>query len=148
MGSGGLLLPTVVMLLLNVLSAVMVALVKVAMAGGLDPLVLVTLQQLAAAIFLGPIAHFTEGKSRPKMTLEIFAYLFVSAALGAAMRQYMVFVGLRYTTATFVSAFSNIAPVLTFVLAVATRSESLHLRATTGAAKLALVEKEASIRPR
>ncbi|VAI69823.1 unnamed protein product [Triticum turgidum subsp. durum] len=137
MGSGGLLLPTVVMLALNVLSAVMVALVKVAMAGGLDPLVLVTLQQLAAAIFLGPIAHFTEGKSRPKMTLEIFAYLFVSAALGAAMRQYMVFVGLRYTTATFVSAFSNIAPVLTFVLAVATRAESLHLRSATGAAKLA-----------
>lgn len=49
----------------------------------------------------------------------------------------MVFVGLRYTTATFVSAFSNIAPVLTFVLAVATRSESLNLRAATGAAKLA-----------
>ncbi|XBI75662.1 hypothetical protein VPH35_069014 [Triticum aestivum] len=137
MGSGRLLLPTVVMLALNVMSAVMVALVKVAMAGGLDPLVLVTLQQLAAAIFLCPIAHFIEGKSRPKMTLQIFAYLFVSAALGAAMRQYMVFVGLRYTTATFVSAFSNIAPVLTFVLAVATRSESLHLRAATGAAKLA-----------
>lgn len=61
MGSGGLLLPTVVMLALNVMSAVMVALVKVAMAGGLDPLVLVTLQQLAAAIFLGPIAHLREG---------------------------------------------------------------------------------------
>ncbi|KAM3293899.1 hypothetical protein ACQJBY_037049 [Aegilops geniculata] len=137
MGSGGLLLPTVVMVVLNVLSAVMVALVKVAMAGDLDPLVLVTLQQLTAAIFLGPIAHFREGKSRPKMTLEIFAYIFISAALGAAMRQYMVFVGLRYTTATFVSAFSNIAPVLTFVLAVATRSESLHLRTATGAAKLA-----------
>ncbi|KAI4973799.1 WAT1-related protein At3g30340-like [Hordeum vulgare subsp. vulgare] len=135
--SGGLWLPTAVMLALNVVSAVMVALVKVAMAGGLDPVVLVTLQQLTAAIFLGPIAHFREGKSRPKMTLEIFAYLFASAALGAALRQYMVFVGLRYTTAAFVTAFSNIAPVLTFVLAVATGSESLNLRAATGAAKLA-----------
>jgi len=39
----------------------------------------------------------------------------------AALRQYMIFVALRYTTATFVTAFSNIAPVLTFLLAVATR---------------------------
>jgi len=42
-------------------------------------------------------------------------------ACRAALRQYMIFVALRYTTATFVTAFSNIAPVLTFLLAVATR---------------------------
>ncbi|KAL5651277.1 hypothetical protein ACJX0J_036735, partial [Zea mays] len=75
-------------------------------------------------------------KSRPKLTLEIFAYIFVSAALGAALRQYMIFVALRYTTATFVTAFSNIAPVLTFLLAVATRSEALDLKSRTGLAKL------------
>lgn len=135
-GGGGF-WPVVVMVFLNVIAAVMVSLVKVAMNGGLDPLVLVTLQQLTAACFLGPIAYFREGKARPKMTLEIFAYLFASAALGAALRQYMIFVALRYTTATFVTAFSNVAPVLTFLLAAATRSESLNLRSSTGAAKLA-----------
>jgi drug/metabolite transporter (DMT)-like permease len=36
----------------------------------------------------------------------------------------MIFIGLRYTTATFVTAFSNIAPVLTFLLAVATRQST------------------------
>uniref|UniRef100_A0ACD6A928 Uncharacterized protein n=1 Tax=Avena sativa TaxID=4498 RepID=A0ACD6A928_AVESA len=137
MGSGGGFLPVVVMVALNVVAAVMVTLVKVAMDRGLDPLVLVTLQQLTAALFLGPIALLREGKSRPKMTLEIFAYLLASAALGAALRQYMIFVALRYTTATFVTAFSNVAPVLTFLLAAATRSETLHLRTGTGAAKLA-----------
>jgi hypothetical protein len=81
MGGGGY-LPVVVMVALNVVAAVMVSLVKVAMNGGLDPLVLVTLQQLTAALFLGPIAFFRESKSRPKMTMEIFAYLFASAALG------------------------------------------------------------------
>ncbi|KAF0911691.1 hypothetical protein E2562_011691 [Oryza meyeriana var. granulata] len=129
-------LPVVAMLALNVVAAVLVSLVKVAMDGGLNPLVLVTLQQLTAAMFLGPIAYFKERKSRPKLTLEIFAYLFVSAALGAALRQYMIFVALRYTTATFVTAFSNIAPVLTFLLAIVTRSESLDLRTKTGIAKL------------
>uniref|UniRef100_A0ACD5Y0P1 Uncharacterized protein n=1 Tax=Avena sativa TaxID=4498 RepID=A0ACD5Y0P1_AVESA len=137
MGSGGGFLPVVVMVALNVVAAVMVTLVKVAMDRGLDPLVLVTLQQLTAALFLGPIALLREGKSRPRMTLEIFAYLLASAALGAALRQYMIFVALRYTTATFVTAFSNVAPVLTFLLAAATRSETLHLRTGTGAAKLA-----------
>ncbi|CAM0912484.1 unnamed protein product [Alopecurus aequalis] len=136
LGAGGGVLPVVVMVALNAVAAVMVSLVKVAMTGGLDPLVLVTLQQLTAALFLGPIAAFREGKSRPKMTLKIFTYLFFSAALGAALRQYMIFVALRYTTATFVTAFSNVAPVLTFLLAVATRSETLNLRTGTGAAKL------------
>jgi hypothetical protein len=48
----------------------------------------------------------------------------------------MIFVALRYTTATFVTAFSNVSPVLTFLLAVATRSETLNLRTGTGGAKL------------
>ncbi|CAN6209021.1 unnamed protein product [Urochloa humidicola] len=130
-------LPVAVMLCLNVVAAVMVSLVKVAMSGGMNPLVIVTLQQLTASVFLAPIAFFKERKSRPKLTLEIFAYIFVSAALGAALRQYMIFVALRYTTATFVTAFSNIAPVLTFLLAVATRSEALNLKRRTGMAKLA-----------
>ncbi|KAJ1257555.1 hypothetical protein BS78_10G005000 [Paspalum vaginatum] len=129
-------LPVAIMLCLNVVAAVMVSLVKVAMDGGMDPLVIVTLQQLTASIFLAPIAFFKERKSRPKLTLEIFAYIFVSAALGAALRQYMIFVALRYTTATFVTAFSNVAPVLTFLLAVATRSEALNLKSKPGMAKL------------
>lgn len=53
-------LPVIAMLALNVVAAVLVSLVKVAMDGGLNPLVLVTLQQLTAAIFLGPIAYFKE----------------------------------------------------------------------------------------
>lgn len=53
-------LPVAVMLALNVVAAVLVSLVKVAMDGGLNPLVLVTLQQLTASMFLGPIAYFRE----------------------------------------------------------------------------------------
>ncbi|KAK3128178.1 hypothetical protein QOZ80_6BG0457960 [Eleusine coracana subsp. coracana] len=53
-------LPVVVMLFLNAVAAVMVSLVKVAMDGGMNPLVLVTLQQLTASIFLTPIAYFKE----------------------------------------------------------------------------------------
>jgi hypothetical protein len=48
------------MLFLNVAAAVAVSLVKVAMDGGMNPLVLITLQQLTATIFLAPIAYFKE----------------------------------------------------------------------------------------
>jgi hypothetical protein len=58
-------LPVAVMLFLNVVSAVMVSLVKVAMDGGMNPLVLVTLQQLTASIFLTPIAYFKERCDSP-----------------------------------------------------------------------------------
>jgi len=53
-------LPVAVMFCLNVVAAVMVSLVKVAMNGGMNPLVIVTLQQLTAAVFLAPIAFFKE----------------------------------------------------------------------------------------
>jgi len=53
-------LPVAVMLGLNVVAAVMVSLVKVAMDGGMNPLVIVTLQQLTASVFLAPIAFFKE----------------------------------------------------------------------------------------
>ena len=57
---GGGCLPVAVMLCLNVAAAVMVSLVKVAMDGGMNPLVIVTVQQLTASVFLAPIAFFKE----------------------------------------------------------------------------------------
>ena len=57
---GGGCLPVAVMLCLNVAAAVMVSLVKMAMDGGMNPLVIVTLQQLTASVFLAPIAFFKE----------------------------------------------------------------------------------------
>lgn len=70
---GGGLLPVAVMLCLNVVAAVMVSLVKVAMDGGMDPLVIVTLQQLTAAVFLAPIAFF---KERYRNFLFTFSFSF------------------------------------------------------------------------
>jgi hypothetical protein len=60
MGLLGECLPVAVMLFLNLVAAVMVLLVKVAMDDGMNPLVLVTLQQLTASIFLAPIAYCKE----------------------------------------------------------------------------------------
>ncbi|TKW19224.1 hypothetical protein SEVIR_4G006400v4 [Setaria viridis] len=128
--------PVIAMLVFDLISAVTTALIKKALQEGLDRLVLITLRQLVATVFLAPIAYFKERSTRPKLTLEILVYLFFSAAFGAALSQYTFFYGLQYTTATFAITFTNMAPVLTFLIAVLLRVESLNIRNKAGAAKI------------
>lgn len=52
--------PVIAMLFFDLISAVTTALLKKALAEGLDRLVLITLRQLVATIFLAPIAYFKE----------------------------------------------------------------------------------------
>ncbi|KAG2608897.1 WAT1-related protein At3g30340-like [Panicum virgatum] len=128
--------PVIAMLFFDLISAVTTALIKKALQEGLDRLVLITLRQLVATVFLAPIAYFKERSTRPKLTLEILVYLFFSAAFGAALSQYTFFYGLQYTTATFAITFTNMAPVLTFLIAVLLRVESLNMKNKAGAAKI------------
>lgn len=44
-----------------------------------------------------------------------------SSPFSAALSQYTFFYGLQYTTATFAITFTNLAPVLTFLIAVLLR---------------------------
>ncbi|CAM0944020.1 unnamed protein product [Alopecurus aequalis] len=129
--------PVMGMLAFDLISAVMTALVKKALEQGLDRLVLVTLRQLVATVFLAPIAYYKERSTRPKLTLEILAYLFFSAVFGAALSQYTFFYGLQYTTATFAITFINLSPVLTFLIAVVLRMEPLKVKSAAGATKIA-----------
>nr|XP_045083759.1 WAT1-related protein At4g01440 isoform X2 [Aegilops tauschii subsp. strangulata] len=123
------------MLAFDLISAVMTALVKKALEQGLNRLVLVTLRQLVATIFSAPIAFFKERSTRPKLTLEVLAYLFFSTVFGAALSQY-TFYGRQYTTATFTITFINLSPVLTFLIAVVMRMEPLKVNSMAGAAKI------------
>ncbi|CAD6248522.1 unnamed protein product [Miscanthus lutarioriparius] len=128
--------PLMAMLVFNLISAVLTALVKKALEQGLNALVLITLRQLVATLFLAPIAYFKERNTRPKFTLEIFVYHFFSAALGASLSHYSFFYGLKFTTATFAITFANVAPVLTFLIAIALRVESLNMKSKAGCAKI------------
>ncbi|TVU33722.1 hypothetical protein EJB05_25555, partial [Eragrostis curvula] len=128
--------PVMVMLVFNLISAVMIALVKKALQEGLNTLVLITLRQLVATVFLAPIAFFKERNTRPKLTVEIFVYHFFSALLGAGLSQYTFFYGLKFTTATFAITFANMAPVITFLIAIVLRLESLNMKSKAGASKI------------
>ncbi|XP_051223259.1 WAT1-related protein At3g30340-like isoform X1 [Lolium perenne] len=132
-----LLMPVAAMLAFDTLFALMTVLVKKALDGGLNPVVLIALRQFVAAVFLAPIAYFRERNARPKFTKEIFAYLFMSALLGALFAQYLFFLGLSYTTATLAAAVSNMTPVFTFLIAVPLRLETVDVRSKSGVAKIA-----------
>ncbi|CAL9194940.1 WAT1-related protein At3g30340 [Musa acuminata AAA Group] len=127
--------PVLVMLAIVVAYAVMNIMIKKAIDEGTNRLLLITLRQLIAALILSPIAYFRERKTRPPLTADICVHLFFSAALGAALTQYLFLLGLQYTSATFACAFANILPVLTFLMALLFRLETLNLKRTAGIAK-------------
>lgn len=129
-------MPAVAMVATNVVIAIMTALIKQALNQGMNRLVLITFRQMVATVFLGPIAYFKERKMRPKFTTEIFVYMFLSGILGPVLLQYTLFVGLDYTTATFAATFSNMVPVVTFLISLAFRSEALEVRSKSGSAKI------------
>jgi len=52
--------PVIAMLVFDLISAVTTTLIKKALQEGLDRLVLITLRQLVATVFLAPIAYFKE----------------------------------------------------------------------------------------
>lgn len=128
--------PTATMVSVVVVFAVLNTLTKMAFNQGMHTTVLITLRQLTAFLFLAPIAYYRERKTRPKMTLEIFVYLFFSAVLGASLTQWLFFVGLRYTTATFACAFINMTPMFTFLVALPFGMEKLDLKTGAGIAKV------------
>ncbi|VAH00842.1 unnamed protein product [Triticum turgidum subsp. durum] len=128
--------PTVAMVAVVVMYAVMNTLTKAAFNEGMGTTILLVLRLLVATLFLAPITYFKERKSRPKLTTEILVYLFFSALLGNSLSQWLFFRGLRYTTATFASAFNNTTPMFTFLLALAFKLEKLDVATGSGAAKL------------
>jgi drug/metabolite transporter (DMT)-like permease len=54
----------------------------------------------------------------------------------ASLTQWLFFVGLRYTTATFACAFINMTPMFTFLVALPFRMEKLDLKTGAGVAKV------------
>jgi drug/metabolite transporter (DMT)-like permease len=54
--------------------------------------------------------------------IHFFSFVLSSAALS----QYTFFYGLQYTTATFAITFTNMAPVLTFLIAVLLRCSRIQ----------------------
>ncbi|GAB4861483.1 hypothetical protein Ancab_036685 [Ancistrocladus abbreviatus] len=128
--------PVMLILCINFAFAIVNLLFKEVLNEGVNHLVIITYRQTASAIFLTPIACFKERKEAAKLTSRILCYLFLSALLGATLTQYLFLLGLQFTSVAFASAFVNLTPANTFLLALAFRLEKLNLSSKSGKAKM------------
>uniref|UniRef100_A0A803KZW8 EamA domain-containing protein n=1 Tax=Chenopodium quinoa TaxID=63459 RepID=A0A803KZW8_CHEQI len=123
--------------ILTVLAAVILnILLKKILDEGTNQLVIITYRLTSASIFLAPIAYFCERQSGVKLTTSILCYTFFSALIGATLTQYLFLLGTQYTSAVFASAFANMSPVFTFLLALPLGQEKVNLRSKYGIAKV------------
>ncbi|XP_050387612.1 WAT1-related protein At3g30340-like [Argentina anserina] len=128
--------PVVAMIGINIAFAIVNVLLKLTLNKGMHNSVVVTYRQSIACVLLTPIAFFWERKSRPELTARIICHLFLSALIGVTFTQYFFLLGLQYTSATYASAFTNMVPVYTFLLALPFGLEKVSIRSKGGIAKI------------
>ncbi|KAK6239088.1 hypothetical protein QUC31_004557 [Theobroma cacao] len=128
--------PHLSMVLAQICSAFLFFITEAAFNQGLNPYVCVTYRLSLAGLLMFPFAYFLERKSRPKLTLRLFLELFSVSLLGIALSFNMFFASMRCTSPTFVTAASNNAPSLTFVIAILFRLEVVDVKSPRGIAKI------------
>uniref|UniRef100_A0A0D9W4X3 WAT1-related protein n=1 Tax=Leersia perrieri TaxID=77586 RepID=A0A0D9W4X3_9ORYZ len=128
--------PVAAMVLLQFLFSVLQIFIKLAMNDGMDARVLVAYRFMFAATFLCPIAFLLERKKRPPLTMKVVLQLFLCGLFGFSINQNLYVLAIKLTSATFVTAISNLTPATTFLLAILTRLETLKLKKPAGQAKL------------
>ncbi|OMO95170.1 Drug/metabolite transporter [Corchorus capsularis] len=128
--------PFIAMIAIDFCFAVVNILLKKVLDQGINHLVLITYRLSISTIFLAPIGYFWERNSRPKLTPRILCYLFCSSIVGSSLTQYFFLLGIQYTSATFACAFINMVPVITFIMALPFRIETVNLKSKSGRAKI------------
>ncbi|MBA0672368.1 hypothetical protein Goklo_007337 [Gossypium klotzschianum] len=108
---------------------------------GMSNFILATYRHLAATIIIAPFAFLLERKIRPKMTLPIFLMIVILGFLEPVLDQNLYFLGMKYTSATYASAFLNIIPAViipavTFIMAMIFRLEKINVKKMRSMAKI------------
>ncbi|CAI8615340.1 unnamed protein product [Vicia faba] len=128
--------PCILMLVIQLAYAGMNVTSKLAIVGGMNPLILVAYRQIFGTVSIAPFAYFLERDMVPRMTKRIMIQIFLSSVTGVTGNQVLYFLGLKYSTATIACALTNLLPAFTFVLAILCRQENLAIKKKNGIAKV------------
>ncbi|KAL8542116.1 hypothetical protein ACS0TY_003102 [Phlomoides rotata] len=128
--------PYMAMMLLQFGYAGMNIITKISLNGGMSHYVLVVYRHVFATAVMAPFAFLFERKNQPKITLLVFAQIFVLGLLGPVIDQNFYYAGLKLTSPTFSCAISNMLPALTFVMAFVFRMEKVDIRKVKYQAKV------------
>ncbi|KAL2478637.1 WAT1-related protein [Forsythia ovata] len=103
---------------------------------GMNHLIIVAYRQLISSVFLTPLAYLWERESWSKLTPCLMGQMFLCALLGLTLCQYFFLLGLKYTSTTFMCAFINMVPVITFIIALPFGMEKANMKSKSGKAKV------------
>ncbi|MBA0677193.1 hypothetical protein Goari_018612 [Gossypium aridum] len=96
---------------------------------GMSNFILATYRHLAATIIIAPFAFLLE-----KFPL-LLPLIFLDHTL-PVLDQNLYFLGMKYTSATYASAFLNIVPAVTFIMAMIFRLEKINVKKIRSVAKI------------
>lgn len=128
--------PFIAVLFLQFGYAIMDVLSKAALNRGMSNYVFVVYRHAVAFIVITPFALYFDRKIRPKMTISIFIKIVLLSLLEPVIDQNLYFLGMKYTTATFAAAMSNMLPAITFILASIVRLEKIKIKSMRSQAKV------------
>ncbi|KAL6501244.1 hypothetical protein OROHE_024891 [Orobanche hederae] len=128
--------PTLIMICVQAIFTVVNIGYKLAANDGMRLPVLVAYRFMFGAAFIVPVAFFAERKKRPKLTWKIVFYGFLCGLFGGSLGQNLYLKSLALTSATFISAMTNLIPAMTFLVAILLRLEKLGWNTPAGKAKV------------
>ncbi|CAL0310426.1 unnamed protein product [Lupinus luteus] len=109
---------------------------KAALNKGMSNYVLVVYRHVVAFIVITPFAIILDKKVRVKMTFSIFMKIVALSLLEPVIDQNLYFLGMKYTTATFAAAMTNMLPAITFLMACIIRIEKINIKNIRSQAKV------------
>ncbi|XP_027339245.1 WAT1-related protein At5g64700-like [Abrus precatorius] len=128
--------PYLVVIAIQAIYAAMFLLSKAAFDHGMNNFIFVFYRQAIATLFLIPFTFFFERKTAPPLSFLTFCKIFFLSLCGITLSLDIYGIGLIYTSAPLAAATTNCLPVITFLLALLLRIESLKIKTAAGIAKL------------
>ncbi|XP_045791680.1 WAT1-related protein At2g37460-like [Trifolium pratense] len=120
---------------LQLLFALLNLFAKLSMDDGRSSFVFVAYRSIVAFMVVTPFALYFQWNQLPKITTGIFFRILATSLLGL-LDQNLYLLGMKYTTATYATAMSNLLPVITFILACIHRTETINLGSRRHQAKV------------
>ncbi|XP_057974111.1 WAT1-related protein At4g08290-like isoform X2 [Malania oleifera] len=95
---------------------------------GMSRYVLIVYRNAVAALTIAPFAIALERKMRPRMTISVFLKIMLLGFLEPILDQNLSYLGMKFTSASFVSAIMNAVPAVTFIIAAILRLEHVKMK--------------------
>ncbi|CAM6083397.1 unnamed protein product [Calypogeia fissa] len=124
------------LLLAQFLAGVGYVLTSVVLVGGMNRIVLSLYRDIVAMAILIPAAYFVDKGNRVILSWDVILHLLVLGVLGIYGSNYLIFMGIEYTSPELSAAAQPLIPALTALIAIVSGIEVVHWFRRDGQAKV------------